>query len=105
MKLQITTVPGSNAIRLAGDLDIYSADSARQTLLDHLTDKVGIELDLAGIETCDAAGMQLLLAARRSALAAGKTLALRAPVPVIEKCGEALGLGPENRLPYATPNL
>jgi anti-anti-sigma regulatory factor len=62
-------------------------------------------LDLEGVETCDAAGMQLLLAPHRSAVAAGKTFAIRTPVSAIEQCGQALGLGPEGRLPQAPANL
>jgi anti-anti-sigma factor len=105
MKLQITTGPDSLTLRLAGDLDIYSVEPARDALLAHLADKLGIELDLASVETCDAAGMQLLLAARRSAVAAGKVFAIRSPVPAIEQCGEALGLGPESRQPYSPGTL
>jgi anti-anti-sigma factor len=105
MKLQITTLPDSNTLRLAGDLDIYSVESARDALLVYLADKPAIELDLDGVETCDAAGMQLLLAARRSAVAAGKAFAIHTPVTVIEKCGEALGLEPVSRQPHNPGSL
>jgi anti-anti-sigma factor len=105
MKFQITTVPDSNVLRLAGDLDIYSVESARDALLAHLADKPGIDLELDGVETCDTAGMQLLLAARRSAVALGKTFAIRAPVPAIEQCGRSLGLGPESLQPHIPGSL
>jgi anti-anti-sigma factor len=100
MKLQITTAPDSNTLRMAGDLDIYSVEQAREALLAHLAEKTGIDLNLDGVETCDAAGMQLLLATHRSAVAAGKAFTIRNPVPAIEQCGESLGLGPESRQPH-----
>lgn len=95
MKLQITLVQETNIVRLAGDLDIYNVQAARDALLQHLAGKHGLELDFSGIETCDAAGIQLLVAARRSALAIGEAFSIHAPGPTIEKCGELLGLPPQ----------
>ena len=51
-------------------------------------------LDLAGVSDCDVSGVQLLLAARRGAHAAGRRLAFQhAPQPVadaLQRCGVAL---------------
>jgi anti-anti-sigma factor len=92
MKLQITIQKDTQTIRLAGDLDIYTVESGRDALAAMLSDGHGLDLDVSGVENCDAAGIQLLLAARRSALAADKTFFIHTPAPVIEKCGELLGL-------------
>ena len=97
MKLQITALEQTGALQLVGDLDIYSVESARDALLTHLTRNSGLELDLGGVETCDAAGLQLLLSAKRSAAASGKSFAIHTPAPAIDKCGELLGLAPESR--------
>ncbi|MFA6286489.1 MAG: STAS domain-containing protein [Opitutaceae bacterium] len=101
MNLQITTLPDSNTLCFAGDLDIYNVEAAREALLNHFADKPGLELDLAAVSTCDTAGMQLLMAARRSAVELGKSFVIHRPAPAVEKCGELLGLPPETRSPRA----
>jgi anti-sigma B factor antagonist len=95
MKLQITALPDTNVLHLMGDLDLYSVATAREALLNHLADRPGLTLDLVDVETCDTAGMQLLLAARRSAMAFGGAFSIQTPAPAIEKCGALLGLPPE----------
>jgi anti-anti-sigma factor len=95
MKLQITTSKSSAAIRLAGALDIYAVESARDALLQHVAAKSAVELDLGGIEACDAAGLQLLCAAHNSAVAAGKTFQIRVSAPSVVECGDRLGFPPE----------
>ena len=100
-KLQITTLPDTNTLRLVGDLDLYGVEAACEAVLNRFADKPGLELDLGGIATCDTAGMQLLLAAQRSAVASGKSFAIQTTAPAIAKCGELLGVGPENWLPHA----
>jgi len=95
MKLEITSVKDTNAIRLVGHLDIYNVGDAPEALLKHLASKPGLELDLGGVESCDAAGIQLLLAARRSAGAAGKTFSIHTPTPAVQECSKLLGLSPD----------
>jgi anti-anti-sigma factor len=92
MKLQITIQKDTQTVRLAGDLDIYTVESARDALAAMLSDGHGLDLEVSGVGNCDAAGMQLLLAARRSALAADRTFFIHTPATAIEKCGELLGL-------------
>lgn len=95
MKLQVTPLPDTGILRVSGDLDIYNVDVAQEALRHHIADKPGCALDLGGVETCDTAGLQLLLAARRSAVAAGKTFSIHASNLAIANCGELLGLGAE----------
>ena len=92
MNLQVTEPPGTRTLRMAGDLDLYSVDQAREALLRHLADSGGLELDLGELAACDAAGVQLLLAARRSARSQGKPFSVRVNSPAVAKCGELLGL-------------
>ena len=94
MKLQISVVPETNGLRLAGDLDIYSVEPARDAFGTNLAKLPGLNLDLAGISACDTAGLQLLIAARRSAVAAGKSFTILASAPAVEKCAELLGVAP-----------
>ena len=101
MNLQIEPLQNSNIIRLTGDLDIYAVEEAREGLLDHLVQRASLELDLGGIETCDATGLQLLLSARRSATASGKSFLILNRTSAIEQCGELLGVDPDNLFPPA----
>lgn len=100
MKLQITILPETNTVHLAGDLDLYNVEAARDALTGHLAGKDTLELDFSGVENCDAAGIQLLVAARRSAVALGKGFSIRTPALAIAKCGELLGLLPETLQAY-----
>lgn len=99
MKLQITALEESNAIGMAGDLDIYNAEAAHAALRGYLAQHSALELDLSGVETCDGAGIQILLAARRSAVAADKSFSIRSAAAAIVKCGELLGLPRETWQP------
>jgi anti-anti-sigma factor len=98
MKLQLTIQKETNTIQLAGDLDIYNVETIRDTLAALLADGQGLDLDLSGVESCDAAGVQLLLAARRSALEAEKTFSVRTTVLAVTECGELIGLPPQSWL-------
>ena len=102
MELQITLQPETNTVQFAGDLDIYNGEALRHALIEHLAGEHGLELDCSRVETCDAAGIQLLVAARRSALAVGKAFSIHAPVPAIEKCAELLGLPSQTLQPLIT---
>ena len=75
---------------MGGDLDIYNVGAAREALLVHLAEKPALDLDLGGVETCDAAGFQLLLAAHRSARAAGKEFCIQTRLPPSSNAGCSL---------------
>lgn len=95
MKAQIAASPEAHILRLDGDLDLYHAETAREALLKQLSGSAALELDLSGVEACDTAGIQLLLAARRSAVAAGKPFVIHATAPALATCGERLGVPSE----------
>jgi anti-anti-sigma factor len=66
---------GHPALKLAGDLTIYTAAEARSTLAECLEQKgEAPELDLAGIEEIDTAGIQVLLWLKREAADRDKTM-------------------------------
>lgn len=73
---------------LAGDWTIYRAAELHAELLRRLA--AGDDtLDLGGVETIDCAGLQLLIAARRSAREAGLPLRIvRTPAAVRRFCEE-----------------
>jgi anti-anti-sigma factor len=81
-------------LALDGELTIYRAAELRTLLLQHLADGTR-RIDLSGVTEIDSAGFQLLVAARRSAEAAGVALALVAPSAAVRDLAATLGL-PEN---------
>lgn len=98
MKLQLSS-SGEFGIRLAGGLDLYTAEAAREALLHHLAEKAALELDLGQLETCDVAGLQVLLAARRTARAAARAFVIRVPSSAVEACGALVGVSSEDLSP------
>jgi anti-anti-sigma factor len=92
MKIKITTTQDGAAVSLAGALEIHHIEAARDALLNHVESSQSLKLDLSGVESCDAAGLQLLLAARVSARVAGKAFAICASAPAVEECGRLLGV-------------
>lgn len=88
--------PEANVLCLAGSLDIYAAETVRAELRDRLADKPELVLDLAGIEHCDTAGLQLLLAAQRTAREAGKSFEVNGASNAILEVMQQLGLAREN---------
>lgn len=75
---------------LRGELDIYAAAELRQVLLGLLQRHAAIELNLAGVEAIDTAGVQVLMATKAAAMRAGGAFSMRAhsrPVlDALERC-------------------
>jgi len=68
---------GHPALKLAGELTIYSATEARDRLAEHLDRKPAPpDLDLSGLEEIDTAGIQVLLWLKREAARRDRALAL-----------------------------
>jgi anti-anti-sigma factor len=71
----------STSLRIEGELTIYRAAEladAMKASLAQVPAGGAFELDLSGVTEMDCAGVQLLLAARRSALESGRALRLAA---------------------------
>jgi len=68
---------------LAGDFCIVAAAELRERLLAALAEADALEVDLAAVTEMDSAGVQLMLAATRSAAAAGKSLRFVAAAPAV----------------------
>ncbi|HEX8962017.1 MAG TPA: STAS domain-containing protein [Rhodocyclaceae bacterium] len=87
----------SGRLAIDGELTIQTASARHAELLAALGSSDQLDIDLAGVVEVDSAGLQLLLAARKSALAAGKELRLvNASLTVLEAL-EFLALA--NQLP------
>lgn len=57
----------TRAVRIEGEMTIYRALELKEQLLAALAPGGGLELDLSGVTEVDSAGVQLLLAARKTA--------------------------------------
>lgn len=63
-------------VQVVDDLTIYHALEVKALLIGALDKARSIELDLSAVGAVDAAGVQLLLLAKREATAAGKDMAI-----------------------------
>lgn len=66
----------NNRLTLLDDLTIYHAVEQKQLLIDALTAAPGLELDLSRVAEIDAAGLQLLILAKREAARLNKDLSI-----------------------------
>lgn len=66
------------SLDLTGAIDIHTVDGIRTVLLEHLRQEGDIVVDLSRVESCDAAGAQLLIALEKSAESAGKQFSIAA---------------------------
>lgn len=82
---QVSRTGDTVTISLAGELDSATLDAARQTIRDAGSGPVQVVFDLQDVTFCDCAGVHLLLAARKSIIAAGGTVALRSANPVVRR--------------------
>lgn len=84
-----TTLP----LALGPELTIGQAAASRDQLVDALCATRGdLALDLSGVTDVDSAGVQLLLALRRSVGARGGSLQLHAPSAVVRDALAVFGL-------------
>lgn len=103
--MQIHQDQRDTPVKLTGVLDINTAAEVLKTLLVHLEHKARISVDLSQIESCDAAGIQLLLAMQRSAKAAGKPFALIAATEAFTAVCASLGISSEQLIAETSPRL
>ena len=84
------TTPKTLAIE--GELTIYRAAELRQALLDGLREDGDLTIDLSGVTEFDSAGVQLLIAAKKSAAAGARSLRLSGHSPAVLSAFETLDL-------------
>jgi anti-anti-sigma factor len=89
------TLSGNNitgVLKISGMLDIDSAPSLHEALLDCFLHQPEVMVDLSEVDRCDAAALQVLLAGRLNAALAGKAFRVAAPSEAIAEIAAALGL-------------
>lgn len=90
--MQILQDQRDTSLELTGRLDINTAEEVQKALLVYLEHSARTSLDLSQITSCDAAGVQLLIAMQRSAESAGKSFAVVAPTDAFTTVCAALGI-------------
>lgn len=68
---------------LTGDLNVERAAELKSLLMDAVAAHDELEVDLSGVEMMDAAGLQVLLLAKRESAAGGRSLRLVAHSPAV----------------------
>jgi anti-anti-sigma factor len=95
--MSVEHAPPAQTLHIEGELTIYRAAELCETLqatLAALPPGADLTLGLAGVTEMDSAGVQLLIAARKSAAAAGRALRLRDPSPAVADVFATLRLAP-----------
>jgi len=89
--MEICKNKGSGYWDLTGALDIEAAEELRAALLKCFSEPGEIVINLAGVDHCDANGLQLLAAGQRTALALGRAFRLQQHSPAVTGLAQALG--------------
>lgn len=71
------------ALRLEGEMTIFTAGEIKQRLLAPLPDCRRIDVDLSQVSEMDSAGLQLMILAKREANAMGKEICFVAHSPAV----------------------
>jgi anti-anti-sigma factor len=70
----------------SGELDFNTAPALRRSIIDAVLRGNDVLLDLSAVSLFDCACLGVVLAANRTAVAAGRTLTLMAPQPLVRRC-------------------
>ena len=92
MTITVDTATGTTTtLRVAGELDLFTAPELNAALEDVREDVV---LDLAEVTFVDSTGLAVLIAQRRATRARGILLRVRRPRPNVLRAFEVAGFGP-----------
>ena len=105
MPLHIETGGHKTLVKVSGEMTIYTAAELKQALTPLLYRQQALELDLSGVSEMDSAGLQLLLAAKKTMQQGGYPLHLvmhsHAVLDALELCQLAAFFGDPTLIPHA----
>ncbi|MGE6134207.1 STAS domain-containing protein [Aeromonas salmonicida] len=105
MPLNIETGEHKTLVKVSGEMTIYTAAELKQALTPLLYRQQTLELDLSGVSEMDSAGLQLLLAAKKTMQQGGYPLHLvmhsHAVLDALELCQLAAFFGDPTLIPHA----
>jgi len=82
----------TGVLKISGTLDIDTANSLREALLNCFLVQSEVAVDLSAVDECDAAGLQVLLAGQRDAACLGKIFHVHGAPAAVSATAAALGL-------------
>lgn len=82
-------------MKVAGPFTIYEATRYHGELLSCFENKRGVEVDLSEVSDCDAAGIQLLISAGKTAKEKGIGFVMTRPAGVLDETLRRAGFDPE----------
>lgn len=85
-------------LKCEGTLSIYEAAGLQEEVLACLEKDLDLELDLGGVTGCDMAGLQLLYAARKTAIKEQKVFAITDTPQTVLDALQGAGLRPDELL-------
>jgi anti-anti-sigma factor len=91
-RLRVEPGEGAGSVRLVGELDISTVDSAAQALSAVFRDATTVAIDLSDLTFIDSSGVRLLLAALRDQRARGGDVVLQSPTENVRHVFDILGL-------------
>ena len=80
------------SLKLSGELTIRRADELHRLFVEAAGQEGGLVLDLSGVEQCDAAGLQLICALRKTLAGRGSSLRVSAIPAAVQLTATALGM-------------
>ena len=89
---------GNTIMNLSESLCIYQAPYLRSELLNYIENHDCLIFNLNEVEECDAAGIQLMCSALKTATDSHKQFRIFAPSPVVLKTIADMGLKPEEMM-------
>lgn len=73
----------NHCLVIEGELTIYTVSELKERILGALLANDELEIDLSGVEEFDAAGLQLLIVAKKGAKALNREFRLSGPSPAV----------------------
>jgi len=89
--MQISKNKGSGYWDVSGAVDIEAAEGMRTALLECFAEPGEIVISLAGVDHCDANGLQMLVAGQRTAEALGRAFRIQQPSEAVSRLARTLG--------------
>lgn len=85
---------GHTCLHITKELTIYTAAAIKAVMQAAMTSSDPVKFDLGGVTEIDTAGLQLLLAANRTATGLGRPLSFTACSEAVSECLALSGLAP-----------
>lgn len=83
---------GKGIITVEHSLSVYDVVELRRAIVEYIESAVGVRIDLKGVDECDAAGVQLLYSAQKTAKTENKDIRILGISPALRRIFEKAGV-------------